>query len=109
MLPGDDFYSARRAAAPMIDERFQHFHDPNRRAGLTIARSLAGIDKPAWDVYLFYGPRLLWEASPPAPTMWAHQLAASKWAEPKRYFYGAALRQELSAMAARMLGGADKS
>jgi hypothetical protein len=31
-------------------------------------------DWPAWDVYLVYPPSVRWDAEPPAPSYWQHQL-----------------------------------
>ncbi|MFQ5944915.1 MAG: hypothetical protein ACE5NC_01520 [Anaerolineae bacterium] len=105
MLRTDRREKAERAAQMIRDPRVQHFHDPERRAGRAVAQSL-GADGPiAWDMYLFYPQDAAWEADPPTPTQWIHQLWGRRWADPSRYRRGKALREALAEIAAGQLGG----
>lgn len=104
MLLTDRREKAERAAQMIRDPRVQHFHDPERRAGRAIAQSL-GADGPiAWDIYLFYPEDATWEADPPRPTEWTHQLWGRTWADPARYRRGRSLRQALREITAGLLG-----
>lgn len=77
MLAGDDAAAAREAAAVVSDRRARHFYDPDLLVGKTIARQLGHDGEVAWDIYLFYPPTCRWEAMPPAPLAWAHQMSAT--------------------------------
>ena len=95
MLPPDDLAAARCLAATIRDPRVQHFHDPCRRAGSAIAASLGAPGKTAWDIYLFYPAGPGWQAGPPPPLAWAHQLKDSGWADPALYHRGGDLERQL--------------
>ena len=88
MLPSDNRIMAHVRAQTMQDPRVRHFHDPKKRVGLAIARSLGGRDKVAWDIYLFFAPGDEWDGGPPPPAWWAHQLSGSSWADPAHYHHG---------------------
>lgn len=72
--------AARSASRRLADARAQHFLDPDWRLITPYATLLPGLhlppEEPAWDVYLVFGPEVRWEAKPPLPTEWMHQLDA---------------------------------
>ena len=84
MLPEDSETTAQKSAAAFDDPRVQHFYDPAKSAGQAIAGSVGWNGHIAWDIYLFYKAGPKWEAAPPRPTHWMHQLKDS-WAD-RRYF-----------------------
>ena len=74
MLPKDAEAGAERSARIISDPRVQHFHDPAKRSGQTIAASLGWEGYVAWDIYLFYQSGSRWIDGPPSPVHFAHQL-----------------------------------
>ena len=88
MLPSDNRIMAHVRARTMQDPRVRHFHDPKKRVGWAIARGLGGVDRVAWDIYLFFAPGGEWDGGPPPPAWWAHQLLGSSWADPAHYHRG---------------------
>ncbi len=57
------------------DPRARQFWDPQEVVGRAYGR-LFGLNFPAWDVYMLFGPRARWAAAePPAPAFWMQQLA----------------------------------
>lgn len=104
MQEGDDVAAARRAVTLCHDPRASHFYDSGRLSGRAVAAALgARPGSIAWDAYLVYRPGVRWEAIPPAPLEWVHQLRGSRWADPARYRTGdalvAALRAAVAAVA----------
>jgi hypothetical protein len=95
MLPGDNIVTASFMALTMRAPAVRHFHDPDRQVGKAIAQSLGAPGEVAWDIYLFYPRGSAWDAQPPPPLTWAHQLGTSSWADPTRYHRGDALIAEL--------------
>jgi hypothetical protein len=89
-------------AREMTDPRIQWFHDPTRRAGQAIAPSLGGIDKVAWDVYLFFDAHAEWKDKPPTPHQWVHQLN-DPWADPTRRRFENQLEPELARLLKRVV------
>lgn len=75
VLDEDDRRMASSAARRVTDRRVHVFHDPYRRAGRSMARTLGWRHHIAWDCYLFYEPGIRWEGPhmPPA-ARWLHQL-----------------------------------
>jgi len=67
----------------LTDPRAVNFTDSTRRAAMAWApvldiKPLYGVQLPAWDVYLVFGPDARWGppgAPPPAPAFWMHQLS----------------------------------
>ncbi len=104
MLPGDSEVTAKRAAKIITSPRASHFHDPNRLAGASIARSLGWEDDVAWDVYLFYEAGAKWQKGPPEPYDWMHQLGGWYQADPDRFHTGEDLVKALY-RSAQELGG----
>lgn len=62
-------------SALIPDRRVRQFWDPKRTLAWPFARAL-GLPPltPAWDVYLIYPRGVKWEAEPPKPVYWQHQL-----------------------------------
>ena len=91
-----DSAAAARAAAPIVgDPRARHFYDADRGAGRAIAECIGGRGQVAWDMYLFYPAGGEWQAAPPRPAAWAHQLTGEVWADPGRYHGGGGLLEAL--------------
>ena len=98
MRDGDNETSAGRAIAASPELRAINFYDPERISGRAVAAVLgARPDSIAWDAYLVYGPGVRWEAGPPAPDDWVHQLQGSRWTDPARHRTGEALLRALRA------------
>ncbi len=67
--------AAHREAGRVFDPRAMHFYDAEAKLGKLFAEVIhlpGGV--PAWDVYFVYAPAVRWEARPPTPTYWMHQL-----------------------------------
>jgi hypothetical protein len=100
----DDTRAAAEPSTRIIDDlRVRHFHDPERRSGKAIAKSLGSEDAIAWDTYLFYASGSEWTDGPPAPIDWMHQLPSS-WADPARFHTGDDLVEELHKAMKRLTG-----
>ncbi len=95
MMSGDTYEAAQKAAGKFRDKRAKQFYDPQQLAGRAFAKSLGHGDRVAWDIYLFYPPGALWEALPPQPEAFMHQLRDS-WADQHRLFEDAQLRAKLT-------------
>jgi hypothetical protein len=64
-----------RATARLPDERVHHFWDAEGELPRAYSRVLGLPDaRPAWDVYLLFDRTARWDAEPPAPAQWMHQL-----------------------------------
>lgn len=88
MMEGDTKAAAERSARIINDPRVRHFHDPKRRSGEAIGKSLGWKDKVAWDTYLFYERGSRWMEAPPAPLKWIHQLPWDTQADPAHFHTG---------------------
>ena len=75
MLDEDDTRAAAAATRRVADRRVRTFHDPRRRAGRSMARTIGWRHHVAWDCYLFYPAGTRWDGPhmPPA-AHWLHQL-----------------------------------
>ena len=74
MLKNDDANEASLQASSFVDPRLVQTWDGERDSGKLFATTL-GLTRDAWDVYLLYGPGVMWsEGPPPKPTFWMHQL-----------------------------------
>lgn len=63
------------AAALMADPRVEHYWDGEDRVGSAFTPHIAGLEIPAWDVWMLFAPGVRWEGEvPPEPTAWEHQL-----------------------------------
>ena len=94
MLEGDTQAAAITSSAIIQDPRVAQFYDGERRLGATIAQGLGSPSEIAWDIYLFYPPGRTWDALPPPPVTWMHQLSAP-WADPARRHCGGDLVAQL--------------
>lgn len=72
---GGDFKGeARKLSASFRDQRVSYFLDPESLSGNLWERILKTHREIAWDVYLLYAAGARWEAEPPPPHFWMHQL-----------------------------------
>ena len=94
-MGGDTLEAAPKALKKFKDARVQQFYDPLQLSGRAVAKSLGHSDKVAWDVYLFYPPRMMWGELPPPPEVFMHQLRDS-WADQICLFEKDQLRAKLS-------------
>ena len=69
MLESDDRPSAEEMTGKFADQPIPQFWDGEQLLGKEVSRSLAiERDRPAWDIYLFYGPEAEWtDAGLPPP------------------------------------------
>jgi hypothetical protein len=73
---GDSLNSAQEATELVSDKRARHFWDGSGALGKLYGKvlKLPHDKKFAWDVYFVFGPKAAWDASPPTPDFWMHQL-----------------------------------
>ena len=67
-----------RATTEVLDARAVHYWDGTSQlvAGY---RETLGLNEPAWDIFLLYGPEVRWDGDrPPAPEFWMHQLGSRR-------------------------------
>ena len=95
ILENDSFDAAVPSVQALSDDRIKHFYDSRKSIGKNIAASVGWPGKVAWDIYLFYGPTVMWAESPPKPEYWMHQLS-DDWAKNNQYRTGDDLKNELS-------------
>jgi len=75
MLATDDLNAAERREALFPDTRVMHYWDSKKILGQMLSQTLHLNASIAWDVYLLYPPKHLWDTDlPPAPQFWMHQL-----------------------------------
>ena len=103
MLPEDSFEAALPSIKYLNDNRIRHFYDPNQRSGKEVAMSVGWDGKIAWDIYLFYPPKVKWTNIPPTPVSWTHQVS-DDWAKNKHYHTGDYLKSELKLSLKKLLG-----
>lgn len=67
--------AAHEQAWRVPDKRIRRYFDATSHLGNAYAPllKLTGTG-PAWDVYLVFGPEARWDAQPPTPTFWMHQI-----------------------------------
>ena len=89
ILQHDNEAEAALAAATMVDPRASHYWNPDTAIARAASKAMgitAQLDA-AWDVFLIYGPEVMWKAGEPmpAPTAWMHRLAEQdpRWMEPR--------------------------
>jgi hypothetical protein len=85
MEEGDDTSAAVRRSAATQDLRIENFWDEEKEIGQLFARTLRLQNSIAWDVYLLYSSRIIWEneEKAPEPAFWMHQLDSDSSADPK--------------------------
>jgi hypothetical protein len=77
MLEGDTPVAAAQQANSWQDARIEHWWDGTKRVSQAVQQAV-GLQGPAWDLYLLYGPAAQWhDEAPPLPAFWMHQLADS--------------------------------
>ena len=101
MLEKDSLAEAASSLKALSDDRIRHFYDRHKAVGKIIADSVGWPGQVAWDIYLFYGPKVQWAEAPPTPAFWMHQLSAG-WAKNDNYRTGDDLKNELSASMAKL-------
>ena len=74
ILDSDTEPTVCAATARVPDTRVSRYWDGRANLVKAYARTLGLGDRPAWDVYMLYGPEAEWTAEPPAPRSWMHQL-----------------------------------
>ena len=75
ILRTDIRLAVSRATARLPDDRVNHFWDAEGALPQSYSRILGLPDSgPAWDVYLVFDRNARWDAEPPAPAQWMHQL-----------------------------------
>lgn len=101
ILDSDEEKTVGRATARLADSRVSHYWDGKGELVKSYARVLALGDRPAWDVYLLFGPEAEWKTDPPAPDSWMHQLRG---VDEGRLLKGEALAAELKVLVERAKG-----
>ena len=95
MLGGDDLAAANTAASSLSEDRVAHGWDAERSVASLFGECL-GLQCPAWDVYLLYGPEVLWEGKvPPKPTFCMLQLPEQVGADPSQILNPGRIGEEL--------------
>ena len=98
VLAEDDDQAAQTAAGQFQHPGWQNFYDPGQLAAREMAAALGGAGSFAWDVYLAFSTGITWDAVPPKPSGWVHQLDHAAWASAERCFKGEALIQAIYQM-----------
>jgi hypothetical protein len=80
VMHADTYQAARKATRKFKDNRVKQFFDPKQMSGRAFAQSLGHPGKVAWDMYLFYPPKMVWKNLPPPAKTYFHQLRGS-WAD----------------------------
>ena len=101
MMGSDTFEAAQKATEKFKDKRVKQFYDQHQLAGKALAKSLGHEGKVAWDIYLFYPVKSLWEELPPPPEAYMHQLPDS-WADQRCLFEKNLLRNKLAETVKRL-------
>ncbi|HEV2492516.1 MAG TPA: hypothetical protein VG204_05530 [Terriglobia bacterium] len=71
--------AAHEQAWRIPDKRITRYYDAESHLGNVYAPLLHLTGSgPAWDVYMVFGPEARWNAQPPAPSFWMHQLPARR-------------------------------
>jgi len=97
ILDSDAEPTVARATARVPDTRVSRYWDARGELVKAYARTLSLGERPAWDVYLLYGPEVEWTAEPPAPRSWMHQLQGL---DPARRLDGERFAAEVTALVA---------
>ena len=92
-MPGfnDNRRSATKIARLLVDSRVAQFYDPvtTHLAGNAFGKGIVkGGRGPAWDIYFFYKPGVVWGDGPPKPDAFMHQLGGGGRAEAKFFRTG---------------------
>lgn len=98
ILDADEETAVAKATTRLPDSRVSHYWDGKGELVKSYAHVLALGERPAWDVYLLYGPEAEWKGDPPAPDSWMHQLRG---VDESRFLKGETLAAELAALVER--------
>jgi hypothetical protein len=101
ILGSDEARTVGKATTRLLDRRLSHYWDGRGELVKSYSRVLGLGERPAWDVYLLYGPDAEWKTEPPAPDSWMHQLRG---VDANRPLKGETLAAELAALAERAKG-----
>jgi mercuric ion binding protein len=101
ILDSDGESTVGKASTRLSDARVSRYWDGKGELVRSYARVLALGERPAWDVYLLYGPDAEWKTEPPRPDTWMHQLQGL---DASRRLDGAKLAAELAALAEQTKG-----
>ena len=101
ILSSDEASRVGKATTRLPDARVSHYWDGNGELVKAYARVLGLGERPAWDVYLLYGPEAEWKTDPPTPDSWMHQLSG---VDESRLLKGETLAAELAALVERANG-----
>lgn len=95
ILESDTVSTVGKATTILPDARVSRYWDATGELVKAYAPVLSLGERPAWDVYLLYGPDAEWKAEPPTPTAWMHQLQGL---DASRQLDGAKLAVELQTL-----------
>lgn len=70
----DSQEEAQRATTFLSDDRVKHFWTPDLEVANLFCESIGLAEGPVWDVYLLFGPEVLWQDAAPKPHFFMHQL-----------------------------------
>jgi len=101
ILDSDGETTVGRASTRLPDSRVTRYWDGKGELVKSFARVLALGERPAWDVYMLYGPEAEWKSDPPMPDSWMHQLRG---VDESRRLNGETLAAELAALVERANG-----
>jgi hypothetical protein len=95
VMDGDNLAAAKTQAEGFPHGSTEHIWDGETVFGNLFAKTL-NLKGVAWDVYLLYGPGVMWNSdAPPEPTFWMHQLPPKTGANGKFLLSPARLAHEL--------------
>lgn len=101
ILESDTAATVGKATTHLPDARVSRYWDATGELVKAYAPVLSLGDRPAWDVYLLYGPDVEWKSEPPTPTAWMHQLQGL---DASRRLDGTKLAAELQALVEQAKG-----
>jgi hypothetical protein len=88
MMATDSLGAADERESTFSDARVKQLWDPDRTFGQLLSHTLCLQETVAWDVYLVYATKSVWDADlPPMPEFWMHQQPDEEpthWLDPSR-------------------------
>ena len=103
MVPGDSALAAADLVSAEKRLAMQAW-DSRRSIGVALAKTLH-LRRPAWDVYLVYGPGVEWVGeTAPMPSFWMHQLGKRAGADPALRLVPAKLEYEVRKQLGEQIG-----
>jgi hypothetical protein len=80
-----------KATVEVPDQRATHYWDGDGQL-VSRYREVLGLNEPAWDIYMLYGPDARWEGDhPPRPQYWMHQFGSKRRPRANAPFWDAAV------------------